>query len=266
MHIKMVFSDVDGTLLTSHHQLLPSSKEAIRSLQEKKIPFVIISGRSPEGLYPILNKYQFKCPLVCYGGSLILDEDKKVLYNAGFSLDIALEVCQFIKENKLALQIFLYSKEGWFVENKNHPLVIEEEQIVEAKSTECDFKDLNKDTLVNKLLLVHDHTKMHDEIKILKEAFPSFDFMQSLDYLIEVVLPTEGKGKAVERLAKIHGIKVEDVMCFGDGFNDLDMLAICGYPVLMNNAPVELKKRNYHLTESNDQDGIYNELKRARVI
>ena len=100
MKYEIVFSDVDGTLLNSKHQILPSTLFAIQSLRQQGIPFVIISARSPSGIYPIQEKYQFKSPVISYSGALILDEDKKILYSRGFSRELAKEVIAFIEKNQ----------------------------------------------------------------------------------------------------------------------------------------------------------------------
>ena len=66
MGYEIVFSDVDGTLLDSRHQMRPGTLSAIRSLQEREIPFVIISARSPSGIYPIQEEYGFRSPVISY--------------------------------------------------------------------------------------------------------------------------------------------------------------------------------------------------------
>ena len=60
---RIVFSDVDGTLLNSRQEITPLTERAIKALKEKGIPFVITSARSPSGIYPILNEYGFNCPI-----------------------------------------------------------------------------------------------------------------------------------------------------------------------------------------------------------
>lgn len=57
---KIIFSDIDGTLLNSEHKITPLTQSAIQKLKEKNLPFVIISARSPSGIYPILQEYDFK--------------------------------------------------------------------------------------------------------------------------------------------------------------------------------------------------------------
>ncbi len=68
MRCQIVFSDVDGTLLNSAHQLSENTLYAIRALQKRAIPFVIVSARSPAGVYPIQEKYGFQSPVISYGG------------------------------------------------------------------------------------------------------------------------------------------------------------------------------------------------------
>jgi dTDP-4-dehydrorhamnose reductase len=116
---KIIFSDVDGTLLNSDHKVLPGTVYAIRELKKKGIPFVIISARSPSGIRPILEENNFTCPMISYSGALILDEDENVLYSEGFSREDAAEMVRFIESNQLdKCGIYHCSNEGvcsWYV-------------------------------------------------------------------------------------------------------------------------------------------------------
>lgn len=133
---KIVFSDVDGTLLNSRHELSVHTKSAIESLQKKGIPFVIISARSPSGIYPIQKTYQFKSPIICYSGAMILDENRNVLYEKGFSRALAKEIAAYIEENRLACVWNVYAGDTWMVKDKKDPRVIREETIVQAEAVE----------------------------------------------------------------------------------------------------------------------------------
>ena len=64
MRYKIVFSDVDGTLLNSNHRMLDSSVEAIKKLKQQGIPFVIVTARGPSGIYPIFRRYNFVSPMI----------------------------------------------------------------------------------------------------------------------------------------------------------------------------------------------------------
>ena len=83
--LKIVFSDVDGTLLDSRQEITPRTLRALKLLQKKEIPFVIISARSPSGIEPIVRKYGLRCSIVSYSGSLILNEERQIIYHRGMS-------------------------------------------------------------------------------------------------------------------------------------------------------------------------------------
>ena len=72
-----VFSDIDGTLLTSEHVVSPLTSSAIHTLTDQGVLFTISSARSPSGIRPIIKKNDFHCCTIAFSGALILDEDQK---------------------------------------------------------------------------------------------------------------------------------------------------------------------------------------------
>ena len=152
MELKIVFSDVDGTLLNSENKMLDGTKYAIQKLHEKEIPFVIISARSPSGIYPILEENGFSCPIICYSGALILDDKKNTIYSAGFSKETAENVINFIEEEKFDCCWNLYSGDNWIVKDKSDERVIIEENIVHTFAKEGTIASLPDNAQVGKIL------------------------------------------------------------------------------------------------------------------
>jgi hydroxymethylpyrimidine pyrophosphatase-like HAD family hydrolase len=76
---KIVFSDIDGTLLTSQHKVTCQSKAAVQKLAQKDIPFVLVSARMPAAIYPITDELDVKMPIISYSGALVLDREGKTL-------------------------------------------------------------------------------------------------------------------------------------------------------------------------------------------
>lgn len=72
---KIVFSDIDGTLLTSDGQITEGTKEMILNLEKKGIPFILTSARSPEGVRVIKRMLGNHAPIIAFCGGLILDND-----------------------------------------------------------------------------------------------------------------------------------------------------------------------------------------------
>lgn len=96
---KIVFSDIDGTLLNSKHEITQLTLIAIKKLKEQKIPFVITSSRSPSCIYPILDEYKFNVPIIAYSGALIMNENRDILFHKGFDKEKARKIIMFIEEN-----------------------------------------------------------------------------------------------------------------------------------------------------------------------
>ncbi len=81
MDWKIVFSDIDGTVLNSKHELLTSTIEAVQKLALKNIPFVLVSARMPKAMKLILDEMNVKMPMISYGGALVLDEQNQILHD-----------------------------------------------------------------------------------------------------------------------------------------------------------------------------------------
>ena len=78
---KIVFSDIDGTLLTSDGQITEGTKEMILNLEKKGIPFILTSARSPEGVRVIKRMLGNHAPIIAFCGGLILDNDGNEIYS-----------------------------------------------------------------------------------------------------------------------------------------------------------------------------------------
>ena len=263
---KIIFSDVDGTLLNSNHKITKLTEEAIKNIiYEKNYPFVIVSARSPSGIYPILNKYNFNCYIVSYSGGLILDDKKNVLYHKGFSKKETTNIINFIEENKLDLSWCLYSFDKWIVKDKNDRRIINEENIVEAQAINGNVNSVTKNE-VNKVLCICNPSETIKIEKLLKEKFKDYSIAKSSDCLIEIMQKGINKANAIKFLCSYLNIPLNNSIAFGDNYNDLEMLETVGNGFLMDNAPKKLKKRIVNHTNNNDNDGIYYALKSINLI
>lgn len=266
MQYKIVFCDVDGTLLNSHHRVLPGTLTAIHALQQKKIPFVITSARSPSGIYPILEENQLKCPIISYNGGLIMDEDRNVLFSTGIPQTISANVISYIETNALDCSWNIYSIDTWIVKDKSDPRIIREEKIVQANAIEGTLSNLEKDAEVNKILCMCNPKKILRIEQLLRAAFPSLSIVKSSDILLEIMQRGVTKSSAITRLCDLWNISMESTIAFGDHYNDLEMLETVALPFLMGNAPDELKERVPNITLDHDSEGIYHALIQTGLV
>ena len=145
MDFKIVFSDIDGTILNSEHRMLKGTLDAIFALKKANIPFVIATARGPSGVRPIFKRYGFTCPMICYSGALIIDENDKIMYSEGFDADDARDIISYIEAEKIDCTWNIYSEELWIVNDRNDRLVRAEEEIVEVCAIEGGIELLPKD-------------------------------------------------------------------------------------------------------------------------
>lgn len=263
---KAVFSDIDGTLLNSSYRITTLTRASIRRLQEKGIPFVIVSGRGPSGIETILTENEFRCPIISCNGGLILDENRDILYQWGFSQLRAGEIIKYMEEQQFDLSWNIYSGEDWLVKDKQDARVIREEYEVKAQSKQGGLDSLPAGAEVNKILCICDPEKILEIEEKLKARFPDCSIVKSSDTLLEIMEGGVTKAKAVRTLCGHWGIDIRDTIAFGDNYNDVDMLETVGYGIAMGNAPEEIKKKIGRVTLDHDHDGIYHALAELRVV
>lgn len=268
MEWKIVFSDIDGTVLNSKHELLASTIDAVQKLALKNIPFVLVSARMPKAMKLILDEMKVKMPMISYGGALVLDEQNKILYDNKIN---KIDTEAIISEIELLwpddVVINYYSDDNWFVKDENNKAVKREENITNVKASQADFKNLIANNILPNKILCMTKANISSKIEaVLQEKFPQLNIVRSSDILIEIMNKDVSKANGIEVL--LHHLKMTpaQAIAFGDNYNDLTMLNFVGRGVVMQNAPEEIRKEAKYITKSNNEDGIYEYLKQINMI
>lgn len=267
MRAQIVFSDVDGTLVDGSQRISENNLYAIRSLQEQGVPFVIVSARSPSGIYSLHRRFGFSGPIVAYSGALIADEDGSIIDSKGYSRETAKNVIAFLEENRFDCAWNLFSQDTWLVKDRSDPRIVVEEREVGAQSREGSADMLPQDAVINKILLICHPSCVAQIQQALTDTFPELNVVESSNCLLEVMAKGVSKGTAVRTLCDRWHISLESAAAFGDFYNDVEMLEAVGMPRVMKNAPKELQKRFGCVTShANYEDGIYHALAEMGMI
>lgn len=254
-----VFCDMDGTLLNSEHRISPRTRRAIAGLAERGVPFAVVTSRGIAGTYPVLELGGVSCTAVTYGGGVILDEGRNVIFHDGFSRAKAQEVADFLGAECPNVAWIAYSFEDWVSPHRADPRVRREERVVMAEARDGGVDSIERDE-VQKLLCICDPEDTLEVERRLSERFPELTVVKSSDILIEVMPAGLSKAGAVRFLCEHWGVDPADALAFGDNYNDVPMLEVAGHSYLMGNAPDELLARMPLHAPSNDEDGV------ARVL
>lgn len=266
MEYQIVFSDIDGTMLDSNHQLRDTTRQAILTLREKGVPFVIVSARNPGSIDTVQRAIGVRVPMVSFSGALIFDENRQVVHTQGFSADTARQVVDYVETHHLDCTWNIYAGDLWLTKSRQAPRVVVEESIVGIQATEGTAADLPADAVVGKVLCMCNPQKAEAIRLELQGAFPELQFCLSTAENLEVMPKGLNKATAVETLCRLWHIPTAKAMAFGDNYNDVEMLQAVGAPFLMANAPEELKAKILSHTESNDEDGIVKALQRCGMV
>lgn len=267
MKYKIVFSDIDGTFIRTDHSLSEKHALAVKKLLEQKIPFVLVSARMPEAIYPITRSIDVKTPVISYSGALVLTRDENVLYSK--TLDeksVPLVITEIKTRWGDRTSLNYYAGRKWYVESID-TRIQREIDTTTVNPTIARFDSLpSSGILPHKILVMSEHPLGEEMEKILGKEFPQLNVVRSSNHLLEIMAQGVTKATGIESMLKHYGISKEDTVAFGDNFNDREMLQYVGLSVAMGNSPDAIKSLATEVTDSNNDDGIYNFLVRKGII
>lgn len=264
MTYKLIALDLDGTLKSTDKQILPKTKAILQELAKRGVVIVLASGRPTAGLYIEADELKLNETggyLLSFNGAKVVDyQTKEIIYQKVYNEKTAHHVYNRAKEYNLA--VMTYADEMIITEDIDDEYVIIESEInhLPIKPVK-DFKEAVNFS-VNKVLLTGKPEYVENIIDEFKQPYGnSLSIYRSAPFFIEVMAQGIDKAASLEALIKRLGIKREEVISFGDGYNDISMIKFAGMGVAMDNAVDQVKQCADYITLSNDEEGIYECLK-----
>lgn len=264
--MKLIAVDLDGTLLKSDGSISLENKEALNRAKNLGIKVVICTGRPLLSVATILDEMNLREPgdyVITYNGGLvqkadtgeILSEksltkaDAVELYNLSKSLNLP---CNLLDLDNIYELPYPKDRESWYSSTKPAlPFVT------------TTLEELPDDSRFNKIIFCYEEKVLNEEIKgIPPEFYEKFTIMKSRPILIEMMNNEVDKGKGIEILCHLLGFQANEVMAFGDEANDHAMIEFAGMGVAMGNATTALKEVADYITDTNDNHGIAQAIKK----
>ncbi len=259
---KIVFCDIDGTLLNSQHKVANETKKSILALKSKGIPFILVSARMPSAIIPIQQSLSIHYPIICYSGALIIDApdrkaDRPILHHSSIPNSIVNNIYKQVCQTNGAITISLFSFDQWIVEDRKNEWVKQEEEIVGVTpNTRVISELIKKNSTVHKILCMGEPHSIEKLERILKKELDGLNIYKSKNTYLEIMNENASKANAMSKLIQKYKIKQKDTVAIGDHFNDVDMIQYAGLGVAMGNAPEQVKDMADELTMTNDQNGV----------
>ena len=260
MDYSIVFTDIDGTLLNSAHQVTEATAAGIRALDRAGIPVVFVSARMPMAIYPLQEQIGFHAPIICYSGALTLDRDGKPVKSICLSAETVEAMKRLLPAETEECCFCSYVDNRWIVSNPEHVQIRSEHRITGADPEMGD--PFMPGRAVHKILGFGPQALLNETMRKLKQAFPECTIVKSAPHLLEIMDGKVSKADALVDLCKKMGISEDKAAAFGDNYNDLEMLQSAGLGIAMGNAPEEVKQAADEVTLDNDHDGLLAALRR----
>ncbi|KAI8364386.1 HAD-like domain-containing protein [Blakeslea trispora] len=268
-HIKMVASDLDGTLIVGGFNGGRMTERTIKSLQDlenKGMQIVLASGRPPRSFFPLAAQADLKQPIIisCNGGLVLDNKTKDVIRKYSIANEAVRDLIRTVKAHFDPRDILIGGESGTSFRC--------EENYAEKRRTWVPKNYVRVDDLdhfateentIEKLMLLHREWIAEDLYNYLKEHVLTdpkwkdmIHYTFSSPHFVEVSAVGVCKATALKDVCEELGIKREEVIAFGDMPNDCEMLEFAGTGVAMGNAHQQVKDVADLITLDNIKDGV----------
>ncbi|WP_433749316.1 Cof-type HAD-IIB family hydrolase [Falsibacillus pallidus] len=247
MNKKMVFFDIDGTLLDHNKNLPSSAKKAVRHLKENGVYVAIATGRAPFMFESLREELEIDS-YVSFNGQFVVFENE-VIYKNPLQTEDLKTLVQHSTERNHPL-VFL-TDETMKANIEKHSMI--EESMGSLKFNHPSFDPqfyLDKE-IYQSLLFCAD-----PEDNYYRDEFDQFKLIRWHDYSVDILPKGGSKAEGIKQMINRLGFDIKDIYAFGDGLNDVEMLEAAGTGVAMGNAHPALKEFADMVTDDVAEDGL----------
>jgi Cof subfamily protein (haloacid dehalogenase superfamily) len=267
MPVQLIALDIDGTLLNSRFLVSERNRAAIAEAARRGIEVALVTGRRYDFAMPVAQQIDSPLTMIVNNGALVRTKNGETLARHLLPRDTALRVLQATRswreaasvvfDRPLANQVMLETidledgiRGAYYKWNKPF---LGESKPLETCLTEDPIQVMFSGPVqpMRAAEQALRGVQFVSEFALAVTAYESKDFS-----MIDVINARVSKGTALAEWASLRGIARHEILAIGDNHNDEEMLTFAGIPVVMENAVPELKTRGWHVTHTNDNDGV----------
>lgn len=253
-NIKLIATDMDGTLLNANAELSDYNKEILQTLIKNGIEIIFATGRPFESLKKFKDAINNdNCSIIC-NGAAVADTNGKFLYTKSLDKESSKMIIDLFKENKDDTCLNIYSDGKYYISEKEFYF----KKYIEKEGIENIIVGLEKIEVFDfvKVLFLGEHEKLLRLQENINKSIQNADAVFSHPEFLEIIPKGVNKANALKWLCDKKKIDYENIMAFGDNYNDLDMINLAGIGIAVQNAVDEAKSDAYYIAPSHDEDGV----------
>lgn len=252
MPIALVISDIDGTLITSNHEIAESTRQAAERLYQRGIHLSLCSSRPPRSIRPLAETLALRSPFAAFNGALIVTADGEVKLRSAIAPAVIARIKAIADD--FGITVWLYDEVDWWV--AGYDAFVEREEHTSGFSPRVEGYDERLGREAAKLTVVgKPELVAQAERRVLTELATEVSASRSKPRFLDVTLYGIHKGSAVRRIASVFNVSPAQVAVIGDGPNDIEMFREAGLSIAMGQGVDEVIAAARFITSSNDNDG-----------
>ncbi|MBB3173590.1 hypothetical protein FHR90_001413 [Endobacter medicaginis] len=252
--IRLLVSDIDGTLVTRDKRLTEGVLAAARALREAGIRLALVSARPAHGMDMLLEPLGIDTPRAGLNGGEILSPDGSLLESVFIEPEAAQAALDMLETH--GIDAWIFGEGRWYIRNPQGGYVEHEQHAIRMTPTVVrDFTPFT--TIAGKIMgSTTDYPKL-ERVAIEMDAALGdvLNAHRSQPYYLDITHPRANKGEAALTLARLLGVEPEEMACIGDMPNDIAMLKVAGLAIAMGNAEEAVQAHAHVVTRTNEEDG-----------
>ena len=274
--IKLIASDMDGTLLNHNHKIPKENVKLINFAKNQGIEFVVATGRAYYEALPALNEENISCDVISFNGGIVYDKNGNIISITPMVPKDLYYTIEILKSFDISYQLYtkntIYTRSietdinayidlirsNGYEPDVEHLRAEAQQKLDLGYITEVDNIELylneEENPPIKIIAISNDILKLENATKLLSEN-TNISVTSSGANNIEIMHKNATKGEALKEIAKIYGINLENTVAIGDNLNDQAMLDIVGYSVAMKNGNIKLKEQAKYVTEKTNSEG-----------
>lgn len=258
---KLVAIDLDGTLTDSEKNIPKQNFDALMRIQRKGVKIVLASGRPKYGIQKLSDELQmpeYNGFVLAYNGATVIDcSSNTIISSISLPRQVLPSLCETAKELNVAILTYDAPNDLILTEIRDNKWI----EYVAWLNNRMKIKyveNLNEaaPNELPKCLMVGEPNRMAEVEPIIRQKYPQIDAYRSSSYILEIVPKGIDKAKILSSLVDNLGLNSNQVVAFGDGYNDIEMIRYAGLGIAMANGCDEIKQIADYITLSNDENGV----------
>ena len=256
--IKLIASDMDGTLLNDKDEIHEEFYQVFQELKKQNIIFAAASGRQYYNLAKRFEKIKDDMMFIAENGTFVVYKGEELLLNA-LDKETAIELIKIGRDIKESY-VVLCGKKSAYIESKDERLIKEVEKYYEEYKIANDLTKVEDDIL--KVTICDFIGSEENSYTYYNDYKEKLQVSVSGQIWLDITDKGVNKGLAINKLQELLNIKHEETMVFGDYLNDLEMMESAYHSYAMENAHDDLKKVARFRAKKNTENGVVEKIKK----